>query len=144
MAGPYRSMKKTLHISGKEAWYHVFMIIRTFLIVSFSWFFDRSDTLRHAGVMIRQAFTHFDLSCLAQVNAGKGGPAYVPAALATIGIGCVVMVVFGILEERGVDVRKRLAALPLPVTFIVYMALLVLIGMFGLTGVPRGFIYAQF
>ena len=85
-----------------------------------------------------------DLSCLAQVNAGKGGPAYVPAALSTIGIGCVVMVVFGILEERGVDVRKRLAALPLPVTFVVYMALLVLIGMFGLTGVPRGFIYAQF
>ena len=144
MAGPYRSMKKTLHISGKEAWYHVFMIIRTFLIVSFSWFFDRSDTLRHAGIMIRQAFTHFDLSCLAQVNAGRGGTAYVPAALATIGIGCVVMVCLGILEERGVQVRKRLAALPLPVTFIVYMALLVLIGMFGLTGVPRGFIYAQF
>jgi len=30
------------------------------------------------------------------------------------------------------------------IPFVVYLALLILIGLFGLTGVPRGFIYAQF
>ena len=144
MASNYRSWKKALHISGKEGWYHAFMIIRTFLIVSFSWFFDRSDTLKQSFLMIRQAFTHFDFSTLLQVSAGRGGVAFAPVALAIIGVGSVVMVVIGILEEREIRVRERLCAMPVIVPFLVYMALLVLIGLIGLTGAPRGFIYAQF
>jgi len=144
MASNYRTWKKALHISGKEGWYHVFMIIRTFLIVSFSWFFDRSDTLQQSFVMIRQAFTHFDPSVLLQVSAGREGTAFAPAALGIIGAGSVVMVLIGILEERGITVREKLCTKPVIIPFVVYLALLILIGLFGLTGVPRGFIYAQF
>ena len=144
MADRYRDMKKALHISGKEAWYRVFMIVRTFLIVNFSWFFDRSDSLGQGLLMIRKAFTNFDLSLLTQISAGRGGTAYAPAALATIAIGSLLMVAAGILEERGTDVREKIFALPRPVTFLVYLTMLLLIGFFGLTGAPRGFIYAQF
>ena len=55
-----------------------------------------------------------------------------------------LLVVIGILEEREIHVRERLCAMPVIVPFLIYMALLVLIGLIGLTGAPRGFIYAQF
>ena len=36
MAENYRNWKKKLNITGKENWYHVFMIIRTFILVNIS------------------------------------------------------------------------------------------------------------
>ena len=39
MAEHYRNWKKKFNITGKENWYHVFMIIRTFILVNISWFF---------------------------------------------------------------------------------------------------------
>lgn len=144
MAGSYRSARERLHLTGREGWYHLFMILRTYVIVQFSFFFDRADSLGHGLQMIRLAFTHFDWSTLLQVSAGKEGTAYAPWALLTIGIGCLVMVIIGVLEERGVKVREKLLALPLPAACLIYVALLTTIGLFGLTGVPRGFIYAQF
>lgn len=38
MAEHYRNWKKKFNITGKENWYHVFMIIRTFILVNISWF----------------------------------------------------------------------------------------------------------
>ena len=145
MGGTYRSMRKSLHISGKERWYHLFAIVRTFLIVNFRWFFDRSDSLQQAFTMIRLSFTRFQPSLLLQIPAGSLGTSYVPWALLTIAVGCVVMVSVGVLEENGTDVREKIAQkLPLPCTVAVWFALFVAIGMFGCTAAPRGFIYAQY
>jgi hypothetical protein len=94
--------------------------------------------------MIRQAFTHFDPSQLLDIPAGSQGAAFVPWALLIIAAGCVIMVTAGILTERGVDLRQKLEMLPLPVTTAVFLCLFVLIGLFGSTAAPRGFIYAQF
>ena len=145
MGGTYRNMKKALHISGKEKWYYLFTVFRTFILVNLRWFFDRSDTLRQAFYMIRQSFTRFNPSLILQIPAGSLGTAYVPYALLTIAIGCAVMVSVGILEERGVDVRAAISEkLPLPAVTALYVALFLLIGLFGCTAAPRGFIYAQF
>ena len=140
----YRDWKKKLHISGKEGWYHAFAVIRTFIIINLRWFFDRSDTLRQAFYMIKQAFTHFAPSQLLQINAGRGGTAFVPQALAIIFIGSILMVIAGIRQENGHDLQEEVNSLPVPVTFLCCMGMLVLIGVFGCTGTPRGFIYAQF
>ena len=145
MDGTYRNMKKAFHISGKETWYRLFTIIRTFILVNLRWFFDRSDTLTQAFYMIRQSFTHFRPSLLMQIPAGSLGTAYVPWALLTIMAGCIVMVGIGILEEKGVDVRQKLSdTLPSPVVFGIFLALFAAIGLFGCSAAPRGFIYAQF
>lgn len=141
MGGRYRSMKKALHISGTETWYYLFTVFRTFIIVNLRWFFDRSDSLTQAFYMIRQSFTHFDLSLLFQIPAGSLGYAYVPWALLTIAVGCVVMVTVGILQEKGVDVRAAISArLPVPAVFGLYFVLFLMIGLFGCTAAPRGFI----
>ena len=65
MGDQYKKWKKSLHITGKENWYHVFMILRTFILVNISWFFDCSDTvgcivlfivsvLQERGIKIRE------------------------------------------------------------------------------------------
>ncbi len=36
MADNYRTWKKKLHITGKETWYYVFTVIRTFILVIIS------------------------------------------------------------------------------------------------------------
>ena len=145
MGGTYKNIKASLHISGHETWYHIFTIVRTFIIVNLRWFFDRSDTLSQAFYMIRQSFTRFEPALLMQIPAGSLGTEYVPWALLTIVTGCVVMVSVGVLEERGVDVRHTISErLPGPVVFLLWMLLFVMIGMFGCKAAPRGFIYAQF
>lgn len=144
MGGTYRSWKKALHISGKETWFHVFAIVRTYILVNLRWFFDRSDSLGQGFYMIRQAATHFAPAELLQISAGQQGTAFAPWALLIIAVGCVVMVTAGCLEERGVDLRAALAKLPLPVTVTINLLLLVSIGFWGAAAAPRGFIYAQF
>ena len=59
MTDEYRKWKKALHISGKERWYHVFTIVRTFLLVNISWFFDCSETVGQAVKMMKYAVTSF-------------------------------------------------------------------------------------
>ena len=40
--------------------------------------------------------------------------------------------------------NSLLPAITLPVHVAIYLALFVMIGLFGCTGAPKGFIYAQF
>lgn len=145
MGGTYQKMRSAFHITGKEFWYRIFMIIRTFIIVNLRWFFDRSDTLSQAFFMIRKSFTSFNPALLFQIPAGSLGTAYVPWALLTITIGCIVMVGVGIMEEKGIDIRQTISMkLPGPIVFMIWMSLFVMIGLFGSKSAPRGFIYAQF
>ena len=144
MANQYRTWKKALHITGKEEWYQVFMILRTFLLVNISWFFDRADTVGQAFSMMKQAVTQFQPSQLLLIPAGREGTAFTPYALLILGAGCLLLLIVGILQERGIRIRETLAKLPLPVTAAIYFCLLLSIGVFGCTAAARGFIYAQF
>ena len=54
--------------------------------------------------------------------------------------GCVT----GCTDPKHATVPADCVILPLPVTVAVYVLLFVLIGLFGSTAAPRGFIYAQF
>ena len=54
MAENYRKWKKKLHISGKETWYYLFTVIRTFVLVVISMYFDRADSVRQAFHMMKQ------------------------------------------------------------------------------------------
>ena len=144
MVGPYRTWKKALHISGKETWYHIFQIVRTFILVNLRWFYDRSDTLKEGNYLVKQAFTHFDWGQVFDIAAGSRGTEYVPWALLILGIGCLIMVTFGVLKEKGIDVQEKILSLPVPVAALIFIVLFILIGLFGCTAAPKGFIYAQF
>ena len=144
MADNYRSWQKKLNITGKETWYYIFTVIRTFVLVIIGTYFDRADTVGQAFLMMRQSVTSFVPSQLLLIPAGKQGTAFTPYALLIIGVLCVIQFIISVLQERGVKIRESLAKLPFPVTVAIYFCMLVSIGLFGSTAVARGFIYAQF
>ncbi len=144
MADRYREWKKALHIQGKEGWYHVFMVLRTFILVNISWYFDCCDTVSQALHMMKLAATRFQLSQLLLIPAGREGAAFTPYVLVILASGCLLVFFLELLEERGMKVRERIAAMPAAVHFGVCLILLLSIGAFGSTAAVRGFIYAQF
>lgn len=145
LAKPYREWKKKLHISDNSRGWICFQILRTFLLVNISWFFDRADTVKDALTMMKNAVVYWDPAVLLTISVGHSGTAYTAFSLMIICAGCVVLFVVSVLKERGVKIRETIHTLPLAVRYGIYLALLFSIPMFGqppaLTG---GFIYAQF
>ena len=109
-----------------------------------SMYFDRADSVRQAFHMMKQSITQFAPAQLLLIPAGKQGTSFTPYALVIIAVGCIILFVISLLQERGVKIRESLARLPLPVTVAIYFCMLISIGLFGSTAVARGFIYAQF
>lgn len=145
LAKQYRSWKQALHINDKAWWYILFQILRTFLLVNISWFFDCSDTVRQAFAMMKNAVTHFDWRPLLSIETTAGGSQYTWMVLLAMGVGCMVLFIVSLLQERGLRIRESLSGCPLPVRFAVYLALLFSLGILGqLPLASGGFIYAQF
>lgn len=147
MVQNYRSWKKRLHINDKSNGWKVFQIVRTFLLVNISWFFDRADTIPQALQMMKNAVTNFAPKQLLEIQVGTGnaGVKYTILALGILVISCLAVFVVSLLQERGIQIRNALAARPWVIRWIAYMALLMSSAMLGQppdsTG---GFIYAQF
>lgn len=144
MADTYRTWKKKLHINDKAVWYHIFCVVRTFLLVNISWFFDRAESVGDAFRMMGYAVTQFDPSQLLTITTGAGGTVQTITVLCILGAGCLVLFVVGLLQERGISIRERIAAWPPAFHFAIYLGLLLAVGFLGSTASVRGFIYAQF
>ena len=136
--------KKKLHISGKETWYYLFTVIRTFVLVVISMYFDRADSVRQAFHMMKQSITQFAPAQLLLIPAGKQGTSFTPYALVIIAVGCIILFCDKSPSRTWREDSESLARLPLPVTVAIYFCMLISIGLFGSTAVARGFIYAQF
>ena len=85
------------------------MIIRTFILVNISWFFDRADTVGQAFHMMKLSVTKFTPSQLLLIPAGKEGTAFTPYALAILAVGCVILFIVSVLQERGMKIRETLS-----------------------------------
>ena len=70
--------------------------------------------------------------------------AFTPYALLILGVGCVILFVVSVIQERGVEMRDALSKLPFYVQFAIFALLLICIGLLSPMAVARGFIYAQF
>lgn len=146
LGGQYRRWKKALHIAGNPWWYQLFQILRTFILVNISWFFDRADSVPQALYMMKNAVTSFTPSQLLTIPVQQSGSTAMTAAvLVIIAAGCTLLFFVSILKERGVQIRESLAMRPLAVRLAVFLALFFALPCLGqppsLTG---GFIYAQF
>lgn len=144
LAGTYTDMKKKLHINDKSKGYHVFMVLRTFVLMNISWYFDCVDSVKTAWFMICNSITNFHPSGLLAISSGKLGTAFTPYALAILVVGCVILFVVSLLQEKGIRIRDAVSRLPFYVQFIGFVVLLICVGLLSPMAVARGFIYAQF
>lgn len=145
MAKNYREWKKKLHIQDKSSGWRVFQIVRTFILVNISWYFDRADTVSQAFIMMKNSFTCFDPGQILTIHVSQLRLIYTGAYLAVLASACLVWFVISLLQERGVHIRSAIAAKPWVIRWAVYLILIMAIPMFGqLPDTTGGFIYAQF
>ena len=67
------------------------MIVRTFILVNISWFFDCSDTVGQAIRMMKNAVTSFSPGQLLLIPAGREGVAFTPYALVILFVGSMIL-----------------------------------------------------
>ena len=141
----YRKWKKRCHIDEKSGRWKMFQIVRTFVLVNISWFFDRADTVGQALTMMKNAVTCFRPQDIFTIQVGTAGTTYTILALGILAAGSAVLFVVSFLQEKGTHIRVALASRPWLIRWFIYLALLFSIPMLGQppdsTG---GFIYAQF
>ena len=141
LAKPYRTWKKALHINEKSNAFHLFQIIRTFILVNISWYFDCSETLGQAFRMMR-ASLYAPFFSITFVNPEAPGQCLLH--FATILSGCAVVFLISILRERNIDVRGRILTLPVSARVILLLMFVFILGMLGCYNDFGGFIYANF
>lgn len=133
-----------LRINRKGKIYHVWQILRTFILVNLGMLIFRADTLRTAWSMFCSMFRpNREAPVLAIFNV-QGLPYH---QLDIILWGVVLVFVVSILQERGVGIRELIARKTLPVRWGIYIAAILVVIIAGAYGPGFGvvdFIYAQF
>ena len=140
----FAKLCKGLKINRKSKPYRLFQILRTVVIVNFGMLIFRADDLKTAAAMFKSIFTDLGISKLLAGNNGFGLSKYDYAAII---IGFIVMVVVGLIQEKGIDIKQRIFNLPYPVKFVFLMAFVFVIIIFGAYGEGYGvvdLIYANF
>lgn len=135
---------KALKINRKSKPYALFQIIRTVIIVNFGMLIFRADDLKTAISMFKGIFTRFSISGFLSGGNGFGLSKYDYLAIV---VGFVLMVVVGLIQEKGIDIKDRIFKLPYLVKFVILMVFLFSIIIFGAYGEGYGvvdLIYANF
>ena len=144
MAKNYRDWKKKLKINDKSNGWHIFQIIRTFILVNISWFFDRADTIPQAFTMMKNAVTVWKPMQIFGIHEGPTSKMYMCIAICVLVLGCIVLFVVSFMQERGVVFENTKIKSPL-LKCAVYLVLVITLAAFSLpSSSAGGFIYAQF
>jgi len=140
----YDKLSDALRINRKAKWYHVFQIIRTFIVVNIGWYFDRIADVGFAFENFRRTLFEF--------NAGQFQSEYKlifegakeHAVLLAV-VACIIVFCISVLKENKIDVRQKLYEAPTIVRWSVYIFAWVFI-LFSCTriGEAGGFMYANF
>lgn len=119
------------------------MIIRTFILVNISWFFDRADTVGQAFHMMKLSVTKFTPSQLLLIPAGKEGTAFTPYALQSWRLMCDPLYRKCSSGTGHEDKRNTFRTEPAGYSDHLFLSACIH-WLLRINTVARGFIYAQF
>ena len=120
--------------------FHLFRILRTFLVVNIGWFFDRCARLGDAFAMMGSVLTQFRADAVTE-EFWTACQLPAPDRMLLL-VSVVILFVVSLLKERGVDVRTRTASLVLPLRWAVMLFAICAVLIFGVWG--SGFDEAAF
>ncbi len=140
----YKRMNEKMPRLTSSKGFHVFRILRTFLVVNIGWYFDRCIRASDAFVMMQKTVFAPQFSQLrdgALMQLGLSTRDFRVLFIATI-----LLFVVSLLQERGVKIRDSVMALPLPIRWLIlYAFLFFVLATFGGASAPgAGFMYAVF
>ena len=139
----YKRMNARLPRLTASKGFHIFRVLRTFIIVNIGWFFDRcargSDALR----MMSAVLTDWRGAQLAHLSS-LGVSA---VDLRVLSLAVLLLFFVSLAQERGVQVREKVYALWLPLRWLVLIGgvmVVLLCGVWGSGFNEAAFIYYQF
>lgn len=134
-----------LHINRKGRPYHVFQVLRTFVLVNIGLLIFRAGTLKTALSMFLSVFRGTGFSAVTNGSLLRLGLDQYD--LAVLGAGVLVLFAVGLLQEKGISLRSAIGRWPLPARWAVYLSAFFVLIIFGAYGVgynPADLIYAKF
>ena len=134
-----------LHIDRNALPYRIFQIVRTALLVCVGELFFRANGLRAGLAMYHTMVTDFTPASFLNRSFLTLGMDKQDFIIVAVAVGLILLV--GILRERGMSLRETIASRPVALRWSVYYAaffFLVIFGAYGVGYVPVDPIYAAF
>ena len=139
----YKRMNARLPRLTASKGFHIFRVLRTFVIVNIGWFFDRcargSDALRMMGAVLTD-WRGAQLAHLSSLGVSA-------VDLRVLALAVLLLFFVSLAQERGVQVREKVCALWLPLRWLVLIGgvmVVLLCGVWGSGFNEAAFIYYQF
>lgn len=138
LAAFYKNLREGLHIREESKVFHVFQMLRTFILVDVSYIMFRSATMTDALYIMKQIFFHLNISVSALKDAvlpfteDNTAVAYFGVVAAAV----LVLLTAEILDYNGKQTLKKHRYLNSAVMIVAIL----LFGVFG----QSGFLYAQY
>ena len=140
----FAKMNAALHIKTDAAYHRVFCIIRTFIVVNIGWYFDRIIDAGQCMTAFSNTLFNFAAgsfwSYIQMLNIYQFAPCVAFALL-----GCVIVFIISVIQERGGDVIGSVLKLHPVVRWALYVLIaFMILFSFTMGGQGGGFIYANF
>ncbi len=142
----FEALKKKLGISDNSRVFAYFQMLRTFILAGLiPRLITRAPSLDRAFVMLKNLFADIGLYRLAVSGFQDYGWDRTQFIIACIAI--LIQLMVSLMKESDISIRKRVAALPLPIRWVIYLGALFFVIIFGMYGPgfnKADFVYADF
>ena len=146
-APAFQKLATALKVNLKSAGYHVFAIVRTFIVVNIGWYFDAITDFGSCMQAFHNTLFNFHLDQFSyqfDILRSQFGLAWVNNSYPAVAVALVIVFVVSVLKERGIDVESKVLALPVPVRAVLYVAIASLTLYSMVFGSGGGFMYANY
>jgi len=140
-----KDLDKKLSIDPAGRGWQRWQMVRTFLIFCGGRALTAPGSLRQSAGMMKRVFTAFGFSAFTDGTLQTLGLDF--ANFLVLLIAFIMIAAVDILNERGVNIRRRIAALPLALRWFLYYLLImsvIILGKYGAAYDSSAFIYAGF
>jgi hypothetical protein len=120
-------------------------MLRTFFLCSLGRFFSGGLSLKSALRMMKSFFTVWNPQVLTDGTFLEMGLTRRDWLVVLVMV--IIMIIVGVIQERGTRLRKAIADMPLPLRWSIYIGAIVFVVLFGSYGpgyVASDFVYQQF
>lgn len=135
----FRKFTGLIHLNREAMPYRLFQILRTFVLVNIGMLIFRADTMKQAFTLFRSMFSQFNGSLFDLGLDWK--------ELLILAISALLLLIVGLIQEKGISIRSEIEKIPLPVRWVLYAAgiyTIILFGAYGVGYAPAKLIYAGF
>ena len=140
----FSKMVTVLRINTRAIWYHLFQILRTFIVVNIGWYFDRIERIMVAFTSLKKTVFDFNVAQFGDELEYilKGTP---ELTLSLAGVACCLVFIVSYYSEKNVDVRGYVQQQGVAVRWSIYLVFIIIILLsFTCAQSKGGFMYANF